>query len=78
MDVINITGLLVPTGTAPDIVAKLNAAVLKVLARPEVKERFATLGVSPLGSTPDEFGAFIREDFAKWTKVIADANIKAE
>jgi len=78
MDVINITGLLAPTGTPPEIVARLNAAVLKVLARTEVRERFATLGVSPLGSTPDEFGAFIREDFAKWTKVITDANIKAE
>ncbi len=53
MDVINITGLLAPTGTPPEIVARLNAALLKVLARTEVKERFATLGVSPLGSTPE-------------------------
>ena len=55
MDVINITGLLAPTGTPPEIVARLNAAVPKVFVRPEVKERFATLGVSPLGSTPEEF-----------------------
>jgi tripartite-type tricarboxylate transporter receptor subunit TctC len=78
MDVINITGVLAPAGTPPEIVARLNAALLKVLVRPEVKERFATLGVSPLGGTPEEFSAFIREDFAKWTKVIKDANIKAE
>jgi tripartite-type tricarboxylate transporter receptor subunit TctC len=78
MDVINITGVLAPAGTPPDIVARVNAALLKVLQRPEVRERFSTLGVSPLGGTPEEFGAFIREDFAKWTKVIKDANIKVE
>ncbi len=78
MDVINITGLLAPIGTSPEIVARLNAALLKVLARTEVKERFATLGVSPLGSTPEQFATFIRDDYAKWTKVINDANIKAE
>ena len=78
MDVINITGLLAPIGTSPEIVARLNAALIKVLARTEVKERFATLGVSPLGSTPEQFATFIRDDYAKWTKVITDANIKAE
>ena len=78
MDVINITGLLAPIGTSPEIVARLNAALLKVLARTEVKERFATLGVSPLGGTPEQFATFIRDDYAKWTKVITDANIKAE
>ena len=78
MDVINITGLLAPAGTSPEIVARINAALLKVLQRPEVKERFTTLGVSALGGTPDEFAAFIRDDFAKWTKVIKDANIKPE
>ena len=78
MEVINITGVLAPAGTPPDIVAKINAAVQKAIARPEVKERFATLGVEPLGGTPDEFAAFIRDDFAKWTQVIKDGNIKAE
>ena len=78
MDVINITGLLAPAGTPPEIVARINAALQKVLQRPEVKERFTTLGVSALGGTPDEFAAFIRDDFAKWTKVIKDANIKPE
>ena len=78
MDVINIPGVLAPAGPPADIVAKLNAAVLKALARPEVKERFATLGVDPLGGTPEDFAAFIREDFAKWTQVIKDGNIKVE
>jgi tripartite-type tricarboxylate transporter receptor subunit TctC len=78
MDVINITGVLAPAGTPPEIIARLNAALQKVLLRPEVKERFAALGVSSLGGTPQEFSAFIREDFAKWTKVIKDGNIKAE
>ncbi|MDB5881863.1 MAG: hypothetical protein JWP43_1741 [Ramlibacter sp.] len=78
MDVINITGVLAPAGTSPEIIARLNAALQKVLLRPDVKERFAALGVSSLGGTPEEFSAFIREDLAKWTKVIKDGNIKAE
>jgi tripartite-type tricarboxylate transporter receptor subunit TctC len=78
MEVINITGVLAPAGTPPDIVAKINAAVQKAIARPEVKERFATLGVEPLGGTADAFATFIRDDFAKWTQVIKDGNIKPE
>ena len=78
MDVINITGLLAPAGTPVEIVAKLNAALLKALARSDVKERFATLGLEVIGGTPQQFADYIKEDFAKWTKVIKDGNIRVE
>jgi len=78
MDVINITGLLAPIGTSPEIVARLNAALLKVLARTEVKERFATLGVSPLGSTPDEMRKMIQESLDIWGPVVQQAKISVD
>lgn len=78
VDVINITGVLAPAGTPSEIIAKLNAALLKTLARPEVKERFATLGLDVIGGSPEQFADYIKEDYAKWTKVIKDGNIRVE
>jgi tripartite-type tricarboxylate transporter receptor subunit TctC len=77
-EVINVTGVLAPAGTPADILEKLNAATLKVLSQPAVRERFATIGLDARGSTPGEFAAFIKEDFARWSKVVKEANIKVE
>ena len=74
----NITGILAPAGTPADIVAKLYAASVKALSMPAVRERLAALGVDPVGSSPAEFAAFIRDDYARWQKVVADANVKVE
>jgi tripartite-type tricarboxylate transporter receptor subunit TctC len=74
----NFTGLVGPGGLAPDIVAKLRDAAVKALATPVVKERFASLGVQAVGSTPEQFAATIREDLARWAKVIKTANIRVE
>jgi tripartite-type tricarboxylate transporter receptor subunit TctC len=74
----NITGILAPAGTPPEVIAKLHDACVKVLAMPSVKERLASLGVEPVGSTPAQFAAFIRDDYARWRKVVADANVKVE
>lgn len=49
---------------------------MKALALAEVKERLATLGFDPIGNSPDEFGAWIKAEVAKWAKVIRAANIK--
>jgi tripartite-type tricarboxylate transporter receptor subunit TctC len=51
---------------------------VKALATPLVKERFASLGVQPVGNTPEQFAAVIREDLARWSKVIKSAGIKVE
>lgn len=77
-EVINITGMLAPAGTPANILEKLNAAALKVLGQPAVRERFAAIALEARGGTPDEFAAFIKEDFARWTKVVKQANIKVE
>jgi len=61
-----------------DAVARVHAAAVKALATPTVKERFASLGVQPVGNTPEQWGAEIRADLARWAKVIKAAGIKAE
>jgi tripartite-type tricarboxylate transporter receptor subunit TctC len=74
----NVTGLVAPAGTPAAIVQQLHAASVRALANPLVKERFAQLGVEAVGSTPEQFAAFIRDDLARWSKVIKSAGIKVE
>jgi tripartite-type tricarboxylate transporter receptor subunit TctC len=74
----NFTGLVGPAGMPADAVAKVHDAAVKALATPVVKERFASLGVQPVGNTPEQWGAEIRTDMARWAKVIKAANIKVE
>jgi tripartite-type tricarboxylate transporter receptor subunit TctC len=71
-------GLLAPAGTAPAIISRLNAEALKALRSDEMKERLALDGAEPLGSTPAEFAALIREELAKWTRVARAANIEPQ
>ena len=72
-------GLLAPAGTPKDIIAKLHAGVVRALQDPEIKKRFVDDGAEPTPSgTPEEFGAFIRSELAKWAKVAREANIKSE
>ena len=68
-------GLWVPLGTPAAIVQKLNEAVVKAFADPELKETWAKLGAEPGGSSPEVFRALIDKDVAKWGKVVRDANI---
>ncbi len=77
-DASGITGVLAPANTPRAIVDRLNAAVLKVLALPATKERLAGFGATAIPGAPEAFGAFIKEDFAKWSKVVKDAGIKVE
>lgn len=71
-------GLLVPAGTPRDLVSRINAAVVKVLQQSDVRERLVAMGADVVGSSPDEFGAFMQAESAKWAKVIKEAHIRAE
>jgi tripartite-type tricarboxylate transporter receptor subunit TctC len=71
-------GVVAPAGTPREIVQKLNAEVLRILAMPDVRERFQSQGVEPVGSTPEQFGEHIKSQMAKWGKVVQDAGVKAE
>lgn len=74
----NFTGLVGPAGMPADAVAKVHDAAVKALAMPVVKERFASLGVQPVGNTPEQWGAEIRNDMARWAKVIKAAGITVQ
>ena len=72
------TGFLVPTGTPPDIIARLHAEVARVSGLPETRERLTAVGFEVVGSSPDAFATLIRTDMARLGKVIRDAAIRAE
>ena len=71
-------GLFAPAGTAPEIVAKLNAETITALRDPGLRERFAAIAAEPVGNTPAQFVERIRADGARWAEVIRAANLKPQ
>jgi tripartite-type tricarboxylate transporter receptor subunit TctC len=71
-------GVFLPAGTPKAVVDNYQAALVKVMADPDLKERFAGLGVEAMASTQDEFRAFLRDEIAKYSKLVADNGIKGE
>jgi len=71
-------GFFVPKGTPAEIVNRLHAELVKVLAKPEVKEQMVTLGAEPSGNSPQAFAAFVKAEQARWGKLIKDLGIKPE
>ncbi len=71
-------GLVTRAGTPREIIHRVNADVVKVLQMPDVRERFLGMALDPVGDTPEQFGAYIKSETAKWAKVIKEAGITAE
>ncbi len=71
-------GLLAPANTSRDIITRVQQETVKVLALADVKARLVAQGFDPGGTTPAEFAALLRNDLARWQKVIRDGGIKAE
>jgi len=71
-------GLLAPAKTPAAIVERLNREVVKVLNMPNVKEQLFRSGLDASPSTPKEFGAYIKSEMAKWSKVVKASGAKAE
>jgi tripartite-type tricarboxylate transporter receptor subunit TctC len=71
-------GFLAPARTPRAVIAKLNEETARVLHLPETKSVFNSEGAEPVGNKPEEFGTIIREETAKWAKVIKAAGIKAD
>ena len=70
--------LFAPAGTPPDIIERVQREVVRALAVPEVRERLASLGAEPVGSTPAELDKFRRSEMEKWAAIIKRAGIKPE
>jgi tripartite-type tricarboxylate transporter receptor subunit TctC len=71
-------GVVLPAGVQREIIAKLNREIVAILHLPDVVERLEGQGAEPLGSTPEEFAAYIRSETAKWAKVVRESGAKAE
>jgi tripartite-type tricarboxylate transporter receptor subunit TctC len=69
------SGVMAPAGTPRRVIDRLNAAIDKILRDPEVRQRFAALGVEPVGGPPEAFARHIRAESEKWSRVVKTANI---
>ena len=71
-------GLVVPAGTPAPVIARLNAEVLKAIKDPALVAKLAEQSIEVAGSTPEQFGAFIRAEHEKWGKLIKDARLNVD
>ena len=71
-------GMVAPKGTSPAIVNKLNREFVRIMNLPDINSQFVNEGAEPVGDTPDQFGATIRTEIAKWSKLIKSAGIKGD
>jgi tripartite-type tricarboxylate transporter receptor subunit TctC len=72
------TGIVLPAATPRDVVLKIHGALVKTLRTKSVRDNFARLGAETLESTPEEFARYLRDDLAKWTRVVREAGIKLD
>ena len=72
------TGILAPAKTPREVVERLQKEIAAVLGEPEIRSRYATLGIEPVGNTPEAFAEQIRADLARWEKVVRQAKIRIE
>ena len=69
-------GIGAPKGTPKEIIATLNKELNAILATPEIQQKFANIGGTAIGGTPEAYGKFVASEIEKWGKVIKAANIK--
>jgi tripartite-type tricarboxylate transporter receptor subunit TctC len=77
-DFVTWNGIHIPVKTPKPVVAKLNAEFDRILKLQDVKDRMFELGLDPVGGSAESFGAFVKEDIARWARVIKEAGVKAE
>jgi tripartite-type tricarboxylate transporter receptor subunit TctC len=73
-----LTGMLAPAGTPKAIIDLLHREIVKAVAEPDVTANLQKLGFVPVANKPDEFGARIKSEIAKWGKVVHDAHLRIE
>jgi len=71
-------GLFAPAATPRDVVAKLNAETVRILALPDVEANYANLGLIAVSNTPEQFGAFVQEEIVRWAKVVKASGARAD
>ena len=71
-------GVMAPAATPRPIVNRLHDGIVRALAQPDVKERLAAMGAEPVGDTPEQFGAFVKSEIAKYAKVVKDSGARVD
>jgi tripartite-type tricarboxylate transporter receptor subunit TctC len=71
-------GVVAPARTPPEIVAKLNAELVKIVRQPDFVKTLATQGADAIGSSPERFGEHLKAETARWAKIIREANIRSD
>src|ERR1044071_7613258 len=71
-------GVLATAGTPRPVIEKLHALFVTAMKDPEVRKRMADFGFEPIGNTPEEFGTFVKEDIARWAKLVKETGAKVE
>jgi tripartite-type tricarboxylate transporter receptor subunit TctC len=69
---------MAPAGTPPEVITRLNTEINRILRLPDVAEKLSSFGAQIVGSTPEEFAAYLKAEIAKWGKVARDNNIKLD
>ncbi len=77
-DVVSWWGVLTPAAVSKEIIGKLHTEIVKVLALPEIKAKFADQGADVASNTPEQFAAYIKTEIAKWGKLIKELGVKSE
>lgn len=71
-------GVMVPAGTPPAVVNKLQASIAKIMAKPDIRKRMIEMGAEPVANTPEQFGAIIKKESAWWAALVKSTGTKLE
>ncbi len=74
----SINGIVVPSATPRDLVHRISRDIASVLKQPDFKARLNEIGLEPVGDTPEEFDAFVRNEIARWSKVVKAAHLQVD
>ena len=78
LEAVNWAGIVVAAATPPAVIARLNAELVAALRNPELHAKFKSYGMIPTPSTPEQFGAFLQSESARYAKAVKEAGVKAE
>src|SRR4029077_7482227 len=71
-------GLFAPAGTPREVIARLNAETVRILALPEIKANYANLGMTAVSGTPEKFSGYVQEEIVRWAKVVKASGARAD
>ena len=72
------TGMFAPSATPREIIIRLHAELVRIIALPEVREGFAKVGADPITNTPEQFSAYVKSELAKWARVVKASGTRLE